>query len=78
MDKKLEARIARLEKLVSKNEWVRKHPDGMKLAKEADKLNDLLIDALGFARNLKEHLDSYTEEANLGFSVPSKEKISNT
>lgn len=78
MDKKLESRIARLEKLVSKNEWVRKHPDGMKLAKEADKLNDLLIEALGSARNLKEHLDSYTEEANLGFGVPSKEQISKT
>lgn len=65
------------EKLVSKTEWVRKHPDGMKLAEEADKLDKLLIDALGLAQDLKEHLDNYTEEANLGFGVPSKKTISN-
>lgn len=77
MDKKLEARIARLEKLVSKNEWVREHPEGKKLAQEADKLSNLLIDALGLAKDLKEHLDNYKEDANLDFGVPSKKTISN-
>ena len=82
MDKKLEARIAKLEKLLSKkyikNEWVRKHPEGMKLGEEADKLSDLIIQTLRSAKDLKKHLDSYTEEANLGFGVPSKEQISKT
>lgn len=76
MDKKLEARIARLEKMARiKNEWVRKHPEGNKLAEEADELNTLIAKAYHSAEKLKKHLNSYTDEANL--DAPSKETISN-
>ena len=50
----------------------------MKLGEEADKLFDLILNAHHSAEDLKKHLDSYTEEANLGFGVPSKEQISKT